>query len=103
MPCLYLAEKTGKFLPHVAGHTRRRCCRELMFFRFPRASATYSGQAVRVSTIWPRPKDYAVNRYSFEAQRLEGSLLEERLGKHGSVRREAYTIVRTWRCGGGRA
>ena len=40
----------------------------------------YSGQAVHFRNFAPEPKDYAVNRYTFEAQRHWG-ILEERLGK----------------------
>ena len=34
----------------------------------------YSGQAVHFRNVAPEPKDYAVNRYTFEAQRHWGVL-----------------------------
>ena len=40
----------------------------------------YSGQSVHFRNFAPEPKDYAVNRYTFEAQRHWG-ILEARLGK----------------------
>jgi GST-like protein len=52
----------------------------------------YSGQAVHFRNFAPEPKDYAVNRYSFEAQRHWG-ILEARLGKHRYMCGDAYTIV----------
>ena len=52
----------------------------------------YSGQAVHFRNYAPKPNDYAVERYNFEAQRHWG-ILEARLGKHRYMCGEAYTIV----------
>jgi GST-like protein len=52
----------------------------------------YSGQSVHFRNFAPEPKDYAVNRYTFEAQRHWG-ILEARLGKHRYMCGDAYTIV----------
>ena len=40
----------------------------------------------------PEPKEYAVNRYTFEAERHWG-ILEAKLGKHRYMLGDAYTIV----------
>jgi GSH-dependent disulfide-bond oxidoreductase len=52
----------------------------------------YSGQAVHFRNVAPEPKDYAVNRYTFEAQRHWG-ILESRLGQHRFMLGDSYTIV----------
>ena len=41
----------------------------------------YSGQSVHFRNFAPEPKEYAVNRYTFEAQRHWG-ILDARLAKH---------------------
>ena len=83
---LYLAEKTGKFLSPKRGEM-------LSWLMFVASGiGPYSGQAVHFRNVAPEPKDYAVNRYTFEAQRHWG-ILEARLGKHRYMCGDAYTIV----------
>src|SRR5471030_826670 len=48
--------------------------------------------AVHRVVLGPGRKDYAVNRYTFEAQRHWG-ILEARLGKHKYMCNETYSIV----------
>src|SRR4029079_4864021 len=62
---LYLAEKTGQFLPGPSLKARGEMLAWLMF----RVSGIgpYSGQAVHFRTYAPKPNDYAVSRYTFEA------------------------------------
>ena len=74
---LYLAEKTGKFLPAKAS-ARGQMLSWLMFVAS--GIGPYSGQSVHFRNFAPEPKEYAVNRYTFEAQRHWG-ILEARLGK----------------------
>jgi GST-like protein len=52
----------------------------------------YSGQSVHFRNFAPEPKDYAVNRYTFEAQRHWG-ILEARLAKQQWMVGDAYGIV----------
>src|SRR5258708_1706538 len=52
----------------------------------------YSGQAVHFRNFAPEPKDYAVNRYTFEAQRHWG-ILDARLAKRRYMLGNDYTIV----------
>ena len=87
---LYLAEKTGKFLPGKSLKERGEMLSWLMFVAS--GIGPYSGQAVHFRNFAPEPKDYAVNRYTFEAQRHWG-ILEARLGKQRYMCGEAYGIV----------
>lgn len=87
---LYLAEKTGKFVPAPTSKGRGEMLSWLMFVA--RGIGPYSGQAVHFRNFAPEPKEYAVNRYTFEAQRHWG-ILEERLGKHQFMCGDAYGIV----------
>ena len=83
---LYLAEKTGKFLPAKKGEM-------LSWLMFVATGiGPYSGQAVHFRNFAPEPKEYAVNRYTFEAQRHWG-ILEARLGKQPFMCGDAYSIV----------
>jgi GSH-dependent disulfide-bond oxidoreductase len=52
----------------------------------------YSGQAVHFRNFAPEPKDYAVNRYTFEATR-HWKILDDRLAKSRYVLGDSYTIV----------
>jgi len=87
---LYLAEKTGKFLADPSSKTRGEMLSWLMFVAS--GIGPYSGQAVHFRTYAPKPNDYAVERYTFEAQR-HWNILEARLGKHRYMCGDAYTIV----------
>src|SRR6202000_291013 len=62
---LYLAEKTGKFLPPNTPKNRAEMLSWLMFIAT--GLGPYSGQAVHFKHFAPRDTDYAVNRYAFEA------------------------------------
>jgi GST-like protein len=87
---LYLAEKTGKFLPGKSPAERGELLSWLMFVAS--GIGPYSGQAVHFRNFAPEPKDYAVNRYTFEAQRHWG-ILDARLAKRRFMLGSDYTIV----------
>jgi GST-like protein len=87
---LYLAEKTGQFLPGKSPAERGQMLSWLMFVAS--GIGPYSGQAVHFRNFAPEPKEYAVDRYTFEARRHWG-ILEARLGKHRYMLGDAYTIV----------
>ena len=87
---LYLAEKTGKFLPPNTPKVRGEFFSWLMFVAT--GIGPYSGQAVHFRNFAPEPKDYAVNRYTFEAQRHWG-ILEARLAGRKWMLGDSYTIV----------
>ena len=74
---LYLAEKTGKFLPGPAH--RGELLSWLMFVAS--GVGPYAGQCVHFRHFAPEPKEYAVNRYLFEAKRHFG-ILNDRLATH---------------------
>jgi GST-like protein len=87
---LYLAEKTGKFLPAKTDKARG----ELLSWMFFVSSGVgpYSGQSVHFRTYAPEKLPYAINRYAYEAQRHFG-ILNERLGKTKYMLGDTYTIV----------
>ncbi len=87
---LYLGEKTGKFMCGPSPKNRGEMLSWLMFVAS--GIGPYSGQAVHFRNVAPEPKDYALNRYVFEAQRHWG-ILEARLAKRRYMLGEAYTIV----------
>lgn len=87
---LYLAEKTGKFLPPAGDANRAQLLSWLMFVAT--GIGPYSGQFVHFSKFAPEPKDYAVNRYSFEAERHWGILDAHLTGRAWMVG-DAYTIA----------
>src|ERR1700730_3662825 len=67
---LYLAEKTGKFLPANTPANRGEMLSWLMFVAT--GVGPFSGQAVHFKHYAPEPKAYAVQRYSYEAERHWG-------------------------------
>jgi len=87
---LYLAEKTGQFLPDNTPIMRGELLSWLMFVAT--GIGPYSGQAVHFRHFAPEPKDYAVNRYLFEARRHYG-ILDARLADRRYMLGDDYTIV----------
>jgi GST-like protein len=87
---LYLAEKTGKFLPANTPKLRGELLSWLMFVAT--GVGPFSGQSVHFRHYAPEKIEYAINRYMYEAQRHYG-ILNERLGKHKYVVGDAYGIV----------
>jgi len=87
---LYLAEKTGLFLPEATPALRGDLLSWLMFVAT--GVGPFSGQAVHFRHNAPEPKDYAVTRYSFEAERHWG-ILEAHLADRPYMLGDTYTIV----------
>lgn len=87
---LYLAEKSGTFLPADTPELRGEMLSWLMFVAT--GIGPYSGQAVHFQHFAPDPKEYAVNRYVFEAKR-HWALLEARLANRRFMVGDTYTIV----------
>jgi GST-like protein len=87
---LYLAEKTGQFLPENTPEARGELLSWLMFVAT--GIGPYSGQAVHFHHFAPEPKDYAVSRYAYEAKRHYG-IANARLGQHRYMLGDTYTIV----------
>ena len=91
---LYLAEKTGKFLPANTPANRAATLSWLMFIAT--GIGPYSGQAVHFKQHAPRDLgkglDYAHNRYQFEAHR-HYKILDDHLAKSKYMVGDTYTIV----------
>ena len=87
---LYLAEKSGQFLPADTPAERGQMLSWLMFVAT--GIGPYCGQAVHFQHFAPEPKAYAVNRYSFEAER-HWLLVEEQLAGTGWMVGDSYTLV----------
>jgi GSH-dependent disulfide-bond oxidoreductase len=87
---LYLAEKTGKFLPAKTDKARG----ELLSWMFFVASGVgpYFGQSVHFRAYAPEKIPYALNRYAFEAQR-HASILDARLARQKYMLGDTYTIA----------
>ena len=86
---LYLADKTGKFLPSAAAERG-----PLLSWLMLVASGVgpYSGQAVHFKHHAPEQVPYAVNRYDYEAHR-HFALFDARLAHRAFVMGDDYTIV----------
>ena len=87
---LYLAEKTGRFLPASDPVTRGEFLSWLMFVAT--GIGPFSGQAVHFRHFAPEKVPYADNRYQYEARRHYG-ILESRLAERRYMVGEAYSIV----------
>ncbi|WP_407166455.1 glutathione S-transferase family protein [Bradyrhizobium sp. ORS 111] len=87
---LYLAEKTGKFLPANTQANRAATLSWLMFIAT--GLGPYSGQAVHFKHFAPKDLDYANNRYQYEAHR-HYKILDDHLAKSRYMVGDAYSIV----------
>jgi len=86
---LYLAEKTGKFLPKTAAD-RGPMLSWLMFVAS--GIGPFTGQYVHFKTYAPEKLAYALGRYEFEAKRHWG-IVDARLGKNRYMVGDTYTVV----------
>jgi len=87
---LYLAEKTGRFLPPNNPVNRGRLLSWLMFAAS--GVGPFSGQAVHFKHFAPEKVPYANSRYQFEAER-HYSVLDRQLAESRYVLGDVYTIV----------
>ena len=87
---LYLAEKSGKFLPDNTPKARAQMLSWLMFVAT--GIGPYSGQAVHFKHHAPEKLAYAINRYLHEAQRHWG-IIDAQLAKHRYMLGDTYTVV----------
>jgi GST-like protein len=87
---MYLAEKTGKFLPANTPNNRAQLYSWMMFVAT--GLGPYSGQAVHFKHFAPKDLEYAHNRYQFEANRHYG-VLNDHLGKSRYMVDDTYTVV----------
>lgn len=88
---LYLADKTGKFLPpEGTSAARGQLLSWLMFVAT--GVGPYSGQAVHFRHHAPEKLGYAVERYRYEALR-HWAILDARLAQRPYMLGDSYTIV----------
>lgn len=87
---LYLAEKTGRFLPEGSPAARGQLLSWLMFVAT--GIGPYSGQAVHFQHHAPEKLGYAIDRYLYEAERHWG-ILDARLAQQPYLLGTSYTIV----------
>lgn len=86
---LYLAEKTGRFLPEDP-RDRGPLLSWLMFVAS--GIGPFSGQAVHFRHFAPETVPYAKQRYDYEARRHYG-VLDTHLAEHRTMVGDSYTIV----------
>jgi GST-like protein len=87
---LYLAEKTGQFLPRSGLKAKAELLSWLMFTAT--GIGPYSGQAVHFKHFAPKGLDYAVTRYQFEARR-HWAILDTHLSTGPYILGAEYTIA----------
>ena len=87
---LYLAEKTGKFLPESTPAARGEMLSWLMFVAT--GIGPFSGQAVHFKHFAPEKVPYALTRYLFEAERHWG-IIDARLADHRYMLGDTYTLI----------
>ena len=88
---LYLAEREGQFVPtDLRSPARGQLLAWLMFVAS--GIGPFSGQSVHFRHMAPEPKEYALNRYDFEAHR-QWSVIEQHLAGKTFMVGEAYSIV----------
>jgi GST-like protein len=87
---MYLGEKTGKFMPANTPKARGEMLSWMLFIGT--GIGPYFGQAVHFRNYAPEKLPYAVNRYTFEAQRHIG-IIDERLGRQKYMLGDSYSIV----------
>ncbi|SFL28303.1 glutathione S-transferase [Loktanella salsilacus] len=87
---MYLANKEGKFLPENTPEAQAQYLSWMMFVAS--GIGPYSGQSVHFKHFAPEPKDYAVNRYGYEAERHWG-LIDQRLSEGPYMMGDTYTVL----------
>ncbi|MEZ5661738.1 MAG: glutathione S-transferase N-terminal domain-containing protein [Burkholderiaceae bacterium] len=88
---LYLADKHGRFVPTAAASPARGEMLSWLMF-IASGIGPFSGQSVHFRHAAPVPKDYALNRYDFEAHR-HWKILDDRLAGRRFLAGDAYSIV----------
>jgi GSH-dependent disulfide-bond oxidoreductase len=87
---LYLAAKHQQFIPAHDDAAKAQIASWLMFIAS--GIGPYMGQHVHFKFFAPEPKEYATNRYDFEAWR-HWNILESHLANHDFIAADEYSIV----------
>jgi GST-like protein len=88
---LYLADREKRFVPLDPGSKARGDMLSWLMF-IASGIGPFSGQSVHFRNVAPEPKEYALNRYDFEAHR-HWKLIEDRLANSRYMLGEEYSIV----------
>jgi GST-like protein len=88
---LYLADKAGRFVPtDLSSPERGRMLAWLMFVAT--GIGPFSGQSVHFRHVAPEPKEYALNRYDYEAHR-HWKVVDDRLAQSRWLAGDDYGIA----------
>lgn len=88
---LFLAERAGQFVPAAADSKARADMLSWLMF-IASGIGPFSGQSVHFRHAAPEPKEYALNRYDFEAHR-HWALIDKRLSTHTYMLGDTYSVV----------
>ena len=88
---LYLADREKRFVPLQANSAARGEMLSWLMF-IASGIGPFSGQSVHFRNVAPEPKEYALNRYDFEAHR-HWKLIEDRLATSRYMLGNEYSIV----------
>ena len=89
--CSILADREKRFVPQEAGSAARGDMLSWLMF-IASGVGPFSGQSVHFRNAAPEPKEYALNRYDFEAHR-HWKLIEDRLALSQYMLGKDYSIV----------
>ncbi|WP_323018037.1 glutathione S-transferase family protein [Castellaniella sp.] len=87
---LYLGEKTGRFMGDPSPESQAELMSWMMLIGT--GVGPFTGQAIHFKHYAPKPNDYALHRYVFEAER-HWDLIDQRLATRHYMMGEHYTIV----------
>ena len=88
---LFLADRAKKFVPlDASSPARAEMLSWLMFIAS--GIGPFSGQSVHFRNVAPEPKEYALNRYDFEAHR-HWKLIDDHLARSKYMAGSEYSIV----------
>lgn len=88
---LYLADKSGQFVPAIEDSVKRGQMLSWLLF-IASGVGPFSGQSVHFRHAAPEPKEYALNRFDFEAHR-HYTVLEGHLANNAFMLGDDYSIV----------
>ncbi len=88
---LYLGDKTGQFVPPIAQSADRANMLSWLMF-VASGIGPFSGQSVHFRHVAPEPKEYALNRFDFEAHR-HWTVVENHLATRQYLLGDDYSIV----------
>lgn len=88
---LFLADRAKRFVPAATDSAARADMLSWLMF-IASGIGPFSGQSVHFRHAAPEPKEYALNRYDFEAHR-HWKIIDEHLASHQYMAGSEYSIV----------